>query len=544
MIVTTNPHLENSPQEEQIRAMRSRLLAVAFLLIAFVAAVHAQSAPVVASGDQRFHFTEKPGPDAVGLKIVEQFDFSRTYRSVTDEMGKPYQGERGRPLQTLIWYPAQKSSGKPMTVGDYGDLLATETNFREPQLFPDWKQWLDSMKPTLKDSMLAVRNAPLLAGRFPVVIYAPSLSSMSWENADLCEYLASHGYVVVASPDMGATSRNMTVDLAGIDAQAQDISFLIGYAQTLPDTEMSEIAVAGFSWGGISNLFAAARDNRIDALVALDGSMRYYPGLVKAAGDVHPEQMTIPMLFFTQGPTSLEKLERQSISKDSEGPNVLNAWTHGDLITVDDMALVHVEHSSMYQRNEDIWKDYPSSHKADYSRADGIVGYAWVARYTLEFLDAYLKHDAQAMAFLKKTPAEVGVPPHMMTVDFRAGKGIPATLDAFRAELGRQGFDHAPVIYAAMLKDQPDFKLDEDAVIQWAYDLMEENHLPEATDLFKLDVQVFPTSWNAYDSLGEAYMKAGQKQLAIDNYKKSLELNSANDDAKEKLKVLETEPAR
>ena len=35
-----------------------------------------------------------------------------------------------------------------------------------------------------------------------------------------------------------------------------------------PDTEMSEIAVAVFSWGGVSNLFAAARDNRIDALVA------------------------------------------------------------------------------------------------------------------------------------------------------------------------------------------------------------------------------------------------------------------------------------
>ena len=272
--------------------------------------------------------------------------------------------------------------------------------------------------------------------------------------------------------------------------------------------------------------------------------MRYFPGLVKAATDVHPEQMTIPMLFFTQGPTSLEKLARHSVSKDTEGPNVLNAWTHGDLITVDDMALVHVEHSSMYQRNEDIWKDYPSSRKGDFSRADGIVGYAWVTRYTLEFLNAYLKHDTQAMAFLKKTPAEVGVPPHMMTVDFRAGKGIPATLDAFRAELGRQGFDHAPTIYAAMVKDKPDFKLDEAVVIQWAYDLMEKNHLSEATDLFKLGVQLFPGSWNAYDSLGEAYMKAGQKQLAIDNYKKSLELNPANDDAKEKLKVLETAPAR
>jgi len=507
-------------------------------------AAHAQIAPVIASGDQRFHFTEKPGPDAVGLKVVEQYDFSRSYRSVIDELGKPYQGERARPLQTLIWYPAQKSSGKPMTVGDYGDLLATETSFGRPELSPDWGQWLDSMKLTLNDSMWAVRNAPLLVGKFPVVIYAPSISSMSWENADLCEYLASHGYVVVAGPDMGARSRAATVGLADINAQAQDISFLIGYAQMLPNTDMSEIAVAGFSWGGISNLFAAARDNRIDALVALDGSMRYFPGLVKAATDVYPEQMTIPMLFFTQGPTSLEKLARHTPSKDTDGPNVLNAWTHGDLITVDDMALVHTEHSSMYQRNEDTWKNYPSSHKADYARADGIVGYAWVARYTLEFLDAYLKHHAQAMAFLKKKPAEVGVPPHMMTVDFRAGKGIPATLDAFRAELGRQGFDHASAVYAAMLEDHPDFKLDEETMNFWALQLMDENHLPEATDLFKLTVQMFPGSWNAYDSLGEAYMKAGQKQLAIDNFKKSLELNPANDNAKEKLKVLETAPER
>jgi len=525
------------------RFSRPLFVLVVFVLPAFVTAANAQSASAVAAGDQRFHFTEKPGPAAVGLKVVEQYDFTRTYRPLTDVLGKPYQGERARPLQTLIWYPAQKSSGKSMTVGDYSDLLTKETSFGRPELWSDWKSWIEGMKPTLKDSMWAVRNAPLLAGQFPVVIYAPSLSSMSWENADICEYLASHGYVVVASPDMGAMSRDMTVDLAGLDAQARDISFLIGYARTLPDTEMSEIAVAGFSWGGMSSLFAAARDNRIDALVALDGSMRYFPGLVKAAGDVHPEQMTIPILFFTQGPTSLEKLARQTPSKDTEGPNVLNAWTHGDLITVEDIALVHTEHSSMYQRNEHIWKNYPRSHKADYTRADGIVGYAWVARYTLGFLDAYLKHDAQAMVFLKKTPAEAGVPPHMMTVDFRAGKGMPATLDALRVEVGRQGFDHAPEIYAAMLKDQPDFKLNEDAVLRWADDLMEENHLPEATNLIKLDVQVFPGSWNGYDNLGEVYTKAGQKQLAIDSYKKSLELNPSNNNAKDKLKALETPPA-
>ena len=55
-----------------------------------------------------------------------------------------------------------------------------------------------------------------------------------------------------------------------------------------------------WSWGGISSLFASARDPRIDALVEMDGSMRYYPGLVKRAGDVHPERMTIPLLCFTR----------------------------------------------------------------------------------------------------------------------------------------------------------------------------------------------------------------------------------------------------
>ena len=82
-------------------------------------------------------------------------------------------------------------------------------------------------------------------GRFPVVIYAPSFSASSFENADLCEYLASHGYVVIAAPDMGATTRYMTMNLEGANTQARDISFLIGYAQTLPNTEMSEVAVAG-----------------------------------------------------------------------------------------------------------------------------------------------------------------------------------------------------------------------------------------------------------------------------------------------------------
>jgi tetratricopeptide (TPR) repeat protein len=472
---------------------------------------------------------------------VEQYDYSRTYRHLVDELGKVYQGERARPLQTLIWYPAEKNSAKPMTVGDYANMMATETSFGKPNMSADAKKWITGMKLTLATPLWAVRDATLASGRFPVVIYAPSFSAMSWENADLCEYLASHGYVVIASPDMGATSRQMTDDVAGVNTQALDISFLIGYAQSLTDTDMSRVAVAGFSWGGMSNLFAAARDNRIDALVALDGSMRYYPGLVKQAGDVHPEQMTIPLLFFAQGEITLEDQARYfTDSSKNEGPSVLNAWTHGDLVTVHMLGLVHTEYSAMYQRNEDVWKSsFPDARKADYDREDGITGYAWVTRYTLQFLDAYLKHDAAAMANLKKTPAENGAPRHFMTVNYRAAKGAPASLDAFRAELGRRGFDHAAEVYAVMQKVKPDFKFEETAFNSWSHELMSDSHLPEAIELLKLNVQIYPDSSNAYDSLGEAYARSGQKQLAIENYKKSLEKGPTNENAKQKLKELE-----
>ena len=520
------------PSISAIRVLLLKILTAICLVFAsiFPFKAIAQDVPV-------FQFFEKPGSYAVGLKVVEQYDFSR-YRQMTDDLGKPLAKERARPLQTLIWYPAEKGTGKPMTVANYVALSATETSFGDPHMGGRIESLRDEMAPSLGSLLWAMRDANMASGRFPVVIYAPSFSAVAFENADLCEYLASYGYVVLASPDMGETTRSMTLDLAGTSAQARDISFLIGYAQTLPNTDMSEVAVAGFSWGGLSNVVAAARDNRINALVSLDGSARYSAKLVKEAGDVHPEQMTLPWLFFTQGDISLEKLAGDKSMFDA--PSVLNAWRHGDLVTVHMLGMAHGEFSAMFQRSEQFWKSrFPVNQKADYEREDGYTSYGWMARYTLQFLNAYLKHDAAAMAYLKRKPAENGVPKHFMSVDFREAKGMPASLEAFRAALGRQGFDHAGDIYAEMRKGNPDFKLNEDTINSWAYQLMDEKHLPEATELLKLNVQMYPESWNVYDSLGEAYMKTGQRELAIENYKKSLEKNPENTNAIKMLKKLE-----
>ena len=71
------------------------------------------------------------------------------------------------------------------------------------------------------------------------------------------------------------------------------------------------------------------------------------------------------------------------------------------------------------------------------------------------------------------------------------------------------------------------------------YGLMQQKKLAEAIVLFKLNVEFYPKQSDSYDSLAEAYMTNGEKDLAIANYKKSLELNPQNANAREKLKQLE-----
>lgn len=70
------------------------------------------------------------------------------------------------------------------------------------------------------------------------------------------------------------------------------------------------------------------------------------------------------------------------------------------------------------------------------------------------------------------------------------------------------------------------------------YALLQQKKFAESIALLKLNVEFYPQSWNVYDSLGEAYMESGDKVQAIANYKKSIELNPANQQGRDMLKKL------
>jgi hypothetical protein len=90
--------------------------------------------------------------------------------------------------------------------------------------------------------------------------------------------------------------------------------------------------------------------------------------------------------------------------------------------------------------------------------------------------------------------------------------------------------------------DQPGgLQIEETQMNRIGYDLMSMKKMQDAIEVFRLNVERFPQSWNVYDSLGEAYMRNGDRELAIKNYERSLELNPKNTGGIEALKRLRSQ---
>jgi uncharacterized membrane protein len=83
------------------------------------------------------------------------------------------------------------------------------------------------------------------------------------------------------------------------------------------------------------------------------------------------------------------------------------------------------------------------------------------------------------------------------------------------------------------------YNFDEDQLNGLGYQLINQKKFGLAIRIFQLNVEAYPQSSNVYDSLGEAYLDAGDKEQAIANYRKSLELNPKNANGAAVLKKLD-----
>lgn len=96
------------------------------------------------------------------------------------------------------------------------------------------------------------------------------------------------------------------------------------------------------------------------------------------------------------------------------------------------------------------------------------------------------------------------------------------------------GLESGLAKYQALKADET-YALKENEMNQVGYQLLQNKKVKEAIEVFKINVAEFPDSWNTYDSLGEGYMMDRQKEKAITNYEKSLEMNPKNQNGKDML---------
>jgi dienelactone hydrolase len=455
-----------------------------------------------------------PGPYAVGFTTATVVDATRTIAAPKDYLGRPHPGYGQRPVHVAIWQPAESAtSGVAMSYGDYLPLLAWDT---APQAegaarrqVDEW-QYIQAVTPLagppdpaamerlLGERVWARRDARPAPGRFPVLVYAPGMGYPAFDNSVLFEYLASHGYVVVASPSIGPTAGRMPGSGAGLEAQARDLEFLVGYVQTLPQADPERIGTAGFSWGGLSSVLLALRNARVRAVVSLDGVIRETGSLALARTfpDFRPERLRVPMLVFT--PTA------DRATPDFADESALDQVRFAELTRA---AVPGSDHHDFGSMSSLLRRASQPGKGRDWAPAT--AGYEAICELTLEFLDVHVKGGGAAA--LRPGSAAwtlCGVSTR------RAGKGPPTA-----AELGEiletDGPARAIEVVRTVAKEQPEAAASiEGAINQAGYELLFAGRTRDAIAVLALGVEIAPESYNASDSLGEAYLAVGELDRA------------------------------
>ena len=116
---------------------------------------------------------------------------------------------------------------------------------------------------------------------------------------------------------------------------------------------------------------------------------------------------------------------------------------------------------------------------------------------------------------------------------------VPSIANRLKQIVDSTGVADLQSQYSELKKNQSNnYNFSENQLNQLGYHYLGKDSIDYALAIFKINVEAFPKSSNVYDSYGEALLKNGEKEKAIENYKKSIDLNPANEGGIKVLKDL------
>lgn len=493
-----------------------------FLVIAL--GISCARAPLPQSG---FWGDLEPGPFQPGFRLIEASDATRSFPSGDGT------GTVERPLRIYVWYPAKPSAGRPMRLDDYIDLALED--FRTPLLPVPLSKGLDpSVLAELRASAAgAFRDAAAAPGRFPLLVLGQGLYYESpLSHFVLCEFLASHGYVVATSPLVGTRYRLVNIDVEDVETEVRDMESVLAAARELPFADPAALGAVGYDLGGMAGLLLAMRHPEIRAYLSLDSAIldKHFSGLPLTHPQYREERFRIPWMHMMQA-RFIRTLESRA-----EAPSLFERKAFGPSYLVHVPTTSHGSFSSFaalgIERAVPGYWGPPS--------ADPKPVYEGICRLGLAFLDGYIKNDRAVLDEISEDAAFAGGDGPAFRMEHKDGPAAPPSEAELVDMIIKKGMGEAGPAIAGHREAFPGLALIGESVLNWlgAHFLYWWGREEEAVAVFELNASLYPGSWNAHDSLGEAYAALGRREEAVRSYERSLELNPDNGNARTALDML------
>jgi len=120
----------------------------------------------------------------------------------------------------------------------------------------------------------------------------------------------------------------------------------------------------------------------------------------------------------------------------------------------------------------------------------------------------------------------------------RSYRPVQSVLASFVQVLETRGAAAAMDVYRQSAQQAQIAKAVENVINSYGYRVLRETGAKPAIQVFLLNTEAFPNEYNTWDSLAEAYLEDGQRELAIKYYRKVLELRPGDENATRMLKQI------
>ncbi|MEJ0032775.1 MAG: redoxin domain-containing protein [Bacteroidota bacterium] len=467
----------------------------------------------------------------IGYKTIIDFDYSRSYNlSYPNDTSSSKHDPR--PIIINIWYPATiTKKDKSMLYGDYIKIPTQDVrlkpfikriedyNEKNSAFYMFYENDLNEEQKKKFTSQLnlpidVTRDATPLSEKFPLVIYHAGLGGTLNDNTILCEYLASHGFVVVTGAFQGNNYKEVDLDW-DLERSTKDLDFMLNRIKNLPFIDFTKIAAIGHSFGAQAVLAYRTEDfSPVSWLIIIDTTMDYsvdakpddFGALTKVLYD-KIENLNVPTLVFANPQATFRVVDSLQYS---DRTYCTLEMEHNDFTSLTSLS----KRNGLLKRNDSdtVWNKY-----------------TLVVDYCLSFLKSNIFDDKSAKQFISSEH------PFTHVVEIPKGKKLgikipdysdfskPPTTIQLEKMLFEKKFEVVNKIF-----DLYPTTWSQDDIVDMGY-IVKKRDVDIAIFLFKKNVELHPESWTFWDRLGEAYMVKGEKASAIKSYEKSVELNPKND---------------